>query len=67
MELDNETKVRVESVFKERMIGQGIKYESSKFFTAQVEYFSGACAVLNQIPVSWGIALMSNRPIIDKY
>lgn len=63
--ITKEEQERIEEAFKDRMKIQGVKYKSKDFYKRQVEFFSGACATLNEIPVKWGMCLMSGREIVE--
>ncbi len=64
MKITIEEQTRIENVFIQRCKNNYIKFKSKKFYELQVEFFSGACAALNEIPVSWGICITSRRKIV---
>jgi hypothetical protein len=65
--VQSDIKERTEEVFKNRCIEQRVEWDTPDFYERQVEFFAGACAVLDEIPPYWGVCLMSNRSIINEY
>lgn len=65
--LNEKERIRIEEIFKSRMINNRIKYSSRKFFELQTEFFSGAMTALNILPPIWTISIMSGREIIEPY
>lgn len=61
-----EDKERIEQVFMKRMETQRVKPNTKKYFEAQTEFFLGAiCALEIDVPVHWGISMMSGRDIVE--
>jgi len=58
---------KVEETFLTILKTNNIKYKSKKYYEFQYIFFNGAIAILEEVPPKWGIALMSNREIIEKY
>jgi len=72
--LENETINQIELKFKQFCINNEVKYKSKKYYELQHAYFVGTINVFVEyigndfvVPPKWGIALMSQREIIEKY
>lgn len=58
---------KVEEMFVTLCKQQGVKHGSQKFYTFQHLYFSGAIIAWNNPIPRWGVNLISQRPIVDKF
>lgn len=58
---------RVEERFVSLCKSNDIKYMSKTYYKYQHVYFNGAIAVLDEVPAKWGVCLMSEREIVEKY
>lgn len=58
---------RVESMFIHLCRNTSIKWGTKKFYEYQHIYFSGAIMMCNYSVVSWSVAMMGQRPIVDKF
>lgn len=65
MKITKEEQDRIEKCFIDRMITQQVKFKSKDFYKRQIEFFSGACAAINEVPINWGICMMSGREIVN--
>lgn len=64
-----ETRQRIEDIWRARAKAQGLNPRSTKYKTAEVEFFAGAMSSLvtlgYEMPVSWAICALSGRPIVN--
>ena len=58
---------RVENSFKTLCRNHYITYGSKKYMELEKFYFSGAIMAFNYSVPSWGVSLMSGRPILEKF
>ncbi len=63
--IDRITSIEIE--FKSFCMNNNIKYKSKTYYKYQMVYFNGAIAALGEVPVKWGVCLMSSREIIEDY
>lgn len=59
----NRLKVKLIEICK----NDGIKYESKKFYELQTAMIAGFIACTDEVPVSLGIAIMTERPIVNEF
>lgn len=64
--ISKEEQQRIEDRFIELAKTNFFKVGSVKYKDAQVAYFQGAMTALNEVPVLWGICMMSGRDIIQE-
>lgn len=63
----DEALVRLETKLIEICKNDGVKYDSDKFYFYQTAMIAGFIAAVDVVPPGLGIALMSRRPIVNKF
>lgn len=66
--IDPEMRQRIEEVWKSRAQTQNLNPKSLAYKKAEVEFFVGATAALNQfgvvMPPKWFVNILSGRPVV---